>query len=77
MRRIRVSILLIFSLFCDRKVLAGCNYTFGGWEFMEVSHDFKYSNFFGSVYFEHDNYEYKHLECWYVRTTVGYKVCDW
>lgn len=59
------------------RMLAGDNYTFGGWEFLEVNHDFQNSNFFGSVYFEHDNYEYKHLECWYVRTTIGYKVCDW
>lgn len=53
------------------------NNTFGGWEFVEVYHNFKDSNWFGSIYFEHDNYQYKRLECWYTRLTVGYKITSW
>lgn len=51
--------------------------TFGGWEFFEVNHDFGSSRWFGTFYFEHDNYQYKRLECWYTRTTLGYKICKW
>lgn len=53
------------------------NNTFGGWEFLEISHSFKNSNWFASVYFEHDNYQYKRLECWYTRLTLGYKINSW
>lgn len=51
--------------------------TFGGWEFLEVNHDFGKSPFFGSFYFEHDNYQYRRLECWYTRTTLGVKLLPW
>ena len=51
--------------------------TFGGWEFLEVNHDFGKGPFFGSFYFEHDNYQYRRLECWYTRTTFGVKVLPW
>jgi len=51
--------------------------TFGGWEFLEVNHDFGKSPFFASFYFEHDNYQYKRLECWYTRTTLGLKILPW
>lgn len=51
--------------------------TFGGWEFLEVNHDFGESPFFGSFYFEHDNYQYRRLECWYTRTTLGVKILPW
>lgn len=51
--------------------------TFGGWEFLEISHSFKDSNWFTSLYFEHDNYQYKRLECWYTRLTLGYKINSW
>lgn len=51
--------------------------TFGGWEFFELSHSFKNNNWFTSIYFEHDNYQYKRLECWYTRLTVGYKINSW
>ena len=53
------------------------NNTFGGWEFFEISHSFKDSNWFTSLYFEHDNYQYKRLECWYTRFTLGYKINSW
>ena len=51
--------------------------TFGGWEFFEVNHDFGDGPFFGSFYFEHDNYQYRRLECWYTRTTLGVKILPW
>jgi len=51
--------------------------TFGGWEFLEVNHDFGKSPFFATFYFEHDNYQYKRLECWYTRTTLGVKILPW
>ena len=51
--------------------------TFGGWEFIEVNHDFGKSPFFGSFYFEHDNFQYQRLECWYTRTTLGVKILPW
>lgn len=51
--------------------------TFGGWEFLEIAHSFNNSNWFTSLYFEHDNYQYKRLECWYTRLAVGYKINSW
>ena len=50
---------------------------FGGWEFVEINHDFGKSPFFGSFYFEHDNLQYRHFDCWYTRTTLGTKVLSW
>ena len=38
---------------------------FGGWEFVEINHDFGQSPFFASFYFEHDNLQYRHFDCWY------------
>lgn len=52
-------------------------WSFGGWEFFEVYHDFGNSPFFGSFYFEHDNYHYKYFDNWYTRTTLGVKVLPW
>lgn len=48
-----------------------------GWEFFEVYHDFRNSNWFTSVYFEHDNIKYRTFDCWYLRTTIGYKFNSW
>lgn len=52
-------------------------WSFGGWEFFEVNHDFGNSPFFGSFYFEHDNLQYRYFDCWYTRTTLGVKVLPW
>ena len=72
------TILLLVCLFplCLRAQEAEDN-TFGGWEFIEVNHDFGKGPFFGTFYFEHDNYQYQRLECWYTRTTLGVKVLPW
>lgn len=51
--------------------------TYGGWEFIEVSYNFKKAPLYASIYFEHDNYEYKQLDCWYTRTTFGVKILPW
>ena len=53
------------------------NDTYGGWEFIEVSYNFKKAPLYASIYFEHDNLEYKRLECWYTRTTFGVKILPW
>ena len=75
------TILMIATLLCSVTAAAQENEfednTFGGWEFFELSHSFKNSNWFTSLYFEHDNYQYKRIECWYIRLTVGYKINSW
>lgn len=53
------------------------SWRFGGWEFVEVNHDFGSSPFFGSFYFEHDNLGYRYFDCWYTRTTLGIKILPW
>lgn len=50
---------------------------FGGWEFVELNHDFGDSPFFGTFYFEHDNLQYRYFDCWYTRTTLGVKLLPW
>lgn len=50
--------------------------TFGGWIFAEVNHDFD-NGFYVTEYLEHDNYQFSRTECWYSRTSVGYKVLPW
>ena len=69
------TILLLLCLFpLSLRAQEAEDNTFGGWEFFEVNHDFGKSPFFGTFYFEHDNYQYQRLECWYTRTTLGVKV---
>lgn len=50
--------------------------TFGGWLFTEVNHSFG-NGIYVSEYFEHDNYHFNRLECWYTRTSVGMKLLPW
>ena len=73
--------LISVSLFCAIQTHAqeseAEDNTFGGWEFIELYHSFKDSNWFASIYYEHDNYQYKRLECWYTRLTLGYKLNSW
>ena len=52
-------------------------WNFGGWEFVELNHDFGKGPFFGSFYFEHDNLHYRRFDCWYTRTTIGMKLLSW
>lgn len=51
--------------------------TFGGWEFFEVYHSFKNSNWYALFYFEHANFQYQRLDSCYGRTMIGYKVNNW
>lgn len=51
--------------------------SFGGWHFVEISHKFGYSKVTGMLYFEHENYQYKRLDCWYLRPGIRYSVFPW
>ena len=50
--------------------------TFSGWLFTEVNHDFK-NGIYTTAYFEHDNYQFKRLECNYFRLSAGYNILPW
>lgn len=50
--------------------------TYGGWEFLEVSHDFN-QKIWSSFYFEHENLEYQTFDAFYTRLTIGYKFTKW
>lgn len=78
MRKLLLIFIVLFSSF--NVALASEkeeNNTFGGWEFVEVNYNFKKAPFFATLYFEHDNYQYQRLECWYLRSTLGWKVNKW
>lgn len=51
--------------------------SFGGWHFVEVSHKIGNSKVTAMLYFEHENYQYKRLDCWYLRPGVRYNVLPW
>lgn len=51
--------------------------SFGGWHFVEISHKFGNSKVTGMLYFEHENYQYKRLDCWYLRPGVRYNALSW
>lgn len=51
--------------------------SFGGWHFVEIAHKFGNSNVTGMLYFEHENYQYKRLDCWYLRPGIRYNVLSW
>ena len=67
----------VYSLSVSAQESGAEDNRFGGWEFFEASYSFKNLGWFTSVYFEHDNYQYKRLECWYIRLTLGYKINSW
>jgi hypothetical protein len=77
LRLIIVTFAFVFSLSVAAQESEVDDNSFGGWEFIEVSYLFKNSGWFTSFYFEHDNYQYKRLECWYTRFTLGYKINSW
>ncbi|MBO4642056.1 MAG: DUF2490 domain-containing protein [Bacteroidaceae bacterium] len=82
MLRPRIIILLLLTLLpaTSRQLRAQGEpegWRFGGWEFVEINHDFGRSPFFGSFYFEHDNLQYRHFDCWYTRTILGVKLFPW
>ena len=51
--------------------------SFGGWHFVEIDHKFGNSKVTGMLYFEHENYQYKRLDCWYLRPGIRYNVLPW
>lgn len=52
--------------------------SFGGWHFVEVDHKFgDSSKWTGMLYFEHENYQYQRLDCWYMRPGIRYSVLPW
>lgn len=51
--------------------------TFGGWEFIEINHNFKNSKWFITNYTEHDNISYSKFDCAYNRFTTGYNILPW
>ena len=51
--------------------------SFGGWHFVEISHKFGDSKVTGMLYFEHENYQYKRLDCWYLRPGIRYNALSW
>jgi len=51
--------------------------TFGGWNFIEVNHDFKKHSIYLTGYIECDNYQFQRLECVYGRFSVGYMPLKW
>ena len=46
--------------------------SFGGWHFK-----FGDSKWTGMLYFEHENFRYHRLDCWFVRPGVRYNVLPW
>ena len=81
MRYFRTILLLLVTLFGASSGILRAQETednrWGGWEFVEINHDFGQSPFFGSFYFEHDNLAYRHFDCWYTRTILGAKILPW
>ena len=51
--------------------------SFGGWHFVEIDYKFGTSQWTGMLYFEHENYQYKRLDCWYLRPGIRYNVLPW
>lgn len=51
---------------------------YGGWHFLEISHTFKDAPKWSCMfYLEHENYQYRWLDCCFIRAKVGYKVLPW
>lgn len=72
------SIISIFlTLSCLGLLHAQEGSTFGGWEHMDLSHSFKNSNWYASLYFEHDNIRYQRLDLCFVSASFGYHFSKW
>ena len=73
--------LIFVLLFCASTLCASAQQTddnsFGGWHFVEIDHKFGDSKWTGMLYFEHENYQYQRLDCWYLRPGVRYNVLPW
>lgn len=49
---------------------------FGGWFFTEVNHDFD-NGMYVTEYLEYSNYQFKRMDTFFSRTSVGYKILPW
>ena len=72
---IAVLIGLLFSLEAQAQVEE--DNSFGGWHFVEVNHQFGNSPWSAMLYFEHENYQYRRLDCWYLRPSIRYTPLPW
>lgn len=72
-----LAILLILAASQGARAQKQDNNSFGGWHFLEVSHKFEGTPWSTLMYFEHENFQYQRLDCWYLRSSVGYKVFPW
>lgn len=80
MRIVRLRFLLVAFLSAAFSFAANAqeeDNSFGGWHFLEVSHRFGDSPWTAMLYFEHENYQYQRLDCWYLRPGVRYKPLSW
>ncbi len=68
-------LMLLFPLYANAQ--AEVDNSFGGWHFVEVDHKFGDSKWTGMLYFEHENFQYQRLDCWYIRPGVRYNVLPW
>ena len=69
-------VLLSLSICVDAQQTDEDN-SFGGWHFVEVDHKFGDSKWSGMLYFEHENFQYQRLDCWFIRPGVRYNVLPW
>ena len=68
-------LMLLFPLYANAQ--AEVDNSFGGWHFVEVDHKFGDSKWTGMLYFEHENFQYQRLDCWFIRPGVRYNVLPW
>ena len=68
---------LLFLPICMNAQQTEDDNSFGGWHFVEVDHKFGDSKWTGMLYFEHENFQYQRLDCWYIRPGVRYSVLPW
>ena len=68
---------LLFLPICMNAQQTEDDNSFGGWHFVEVDHKFGDSKWTGMLYFEHENFRYQRLDCWYIRPGVRYSVLPW
>lgn len=60
-----ITLLLLSLPLCMKAQQTEEDNSFGGWHFVEVDHRFGDSKWTGMLYFEHENYQYQRLDCWY------------
>lgn len=72
-----ITLLLLSLSLCMNAQQAEEGNSFGGWHFVEVDHKFGNSKWTGMLYFEHENFQYQRLDCWYLRPGVRYQALPW